>query len=146
MNHPMNHFIYSMNASDPAPASGGDTKSWFFYYKWDVDDFAYVPVDEEDFHGYELQGNGKDLLWFVMDKMVLGVVCISSVMPSLDGKVELHYDTRKLLGCIETSAGMLPVDEKTGRPSDPATFNKLYEYFGAVVPTRQTLREKAGAT
>jgi len=141
----MNHFIYSMNSVDPAPATGGDTKSWFFYYKWDVDGMAYVPVPEDDFEGYEL-GGGRDLLWFLMDKMVLGFVPIVSIMPSLDGKVELHYDTRELLDCIETSAGMLPVDEKTGRPSDPGTFNKLYEYFEAVVPTRRTLREKAGTT
>ena len=46
----MSHFIYAMNSVDPAPAADGDTKSWFEYYKWDVDDFAFVPVHRDPRH------------------------------------------------------------------------------------------------
>ncbi len=90
----MNHFIYSMVATDKAPAAGGDTKSWFYYYKWDVGGLAYVPVPEELLADYEEVP--VDTLRFVMDTKLLGCVCVAEILPAFSGGVELHYDTNMI--------------------------------------------------
>ena len=61
------HFLYVMQAASKAPASGGDTKSWFHFYKWDIGGEVFVP-QQRPF----LEAKEGDFLWFVMDGEVLG--------------------------------------------------------------------------
>lgn len=129
----MNHFIYAMNSSDPAPASGGNTKSWFEYYKWDVDGQAYVPVKEDDLIGFE-PGPG-NVLWFVMDSTILGCVPIIAAMPTLSDVVELHYDTR-LMQVAGGLALMVSADVKTGKAANQPLFDTLKRRFDAQHPPR----------
>lgn len=130
----MSHFIYAMRADDPAPATGGDTKSWFYYYKWDVDDFAYVPVDEAAMLGFDPKLDGTDVLWFVLDGALLGCVPIHAVMPSLSGKVELHYHTN-LIQAVPESA-QVQVNDQTGLAGDQNLFAVLKRSFDAQYPPR----------
>lgn len=125
----MNHFIYAMNSEDPAPATGGDTKSWFFHYKWDVDDFTYVPVSE-----HLLIGEDPDVLWFIMDKVLLGCVHVHAMIPALQGNAELHYHT----GLIQVAPEGLYSDlnHNTGRAPVGDTFDKLKAAFDAQYPPR----------
>ncbi len=112
----MNHFLYAMTSTAPAPAAGGDTKSWFYYYKWDVEGLAFVPVAEELLDADEPAHI--DTLWFVMDGVPLGCCPVHSIMPSLGGPVELHYDTRLiqvlpadvLPTTLPYSTGLIPSD------------------------------------
>lgn len=131
----MSHFIYAMRAEDPAPATGGDTKSWFYYYKWDVDDFAYVPVDEAAMLGFDPKLDGTDVLWFVMDGALLGCVTIHAVMPSLSGKVELHYHTN-LIQVAPAEDAAYTTGESTGLASDQDTFIAMKRMFDAQYPPR----------
>lgn len=134
----MNHFIYAMTSTDRAPATGGDTKSWFEYYKWDVDDFAYVPVGEDVLPDYEL--NAVDLLWFVMDGDILGCVPVQNIIPSLQGSVELHYHTQDIqVG--PTGALAFKTHEKTGRVGNPDTYEALKRRFDAEFPPRKAATE-----
>ncbi len=98
----MNHFIYSMVAADKAPAAGGDTKSWFYYYKWDVDDRAYVPAPEGALDVDEPPAGMT--LWFVMDTKLIGYVPVLKVLPAFSGGIELHYDTREIQVVPEAGA------------------------------------------
>ena len=92
----MKHFIYYMTGTDPAPASGGDTKSWFMYYKWDVDGEAFVPFPESSLSKDVVVEPG-DRLWFIMDGFPIGCVPILRTAPDpLNNAIEFHYDTRKM--------------------------------------------------
>ena len=88
----MRHFVFAMNGNDPAPAGGGDTKSWFMYYKWDVGGEAFIPVPE----AIEPPLEG-DWLWFAMDGALLGctVVLRTQEDPS-NNCTEVYYDTRQI--------------------------------------------------
>jgi len=44
----MEHFLYGIDATLPAPATGGTAGSWFRYYKWDAQGELFVPVLPED--------------------------------------------------------------------------------------------------
>ena len=132
----MNHFIYAMNSTDPAPATGGDTKSWFEYYKWDVDGCAYVPVSESLI--VDMDWNVLSTLWFVMDDVILGCVRIDSFMPCLQGDtVELHYNTKFMqvapTGALAYTFGG---NATTGKADDPSLFDALKRTFDAQYPPR----------
>lgn len=139
----MNHFIYAMNSSDPAPAAGGDTKSWFYFYKWDVGGFAFVPLSEDDAVGYV--PTSKDRLWFVMDGRILGCVEVHSFLPSLNCEIELHYDTRLIRVTPDTVE--LNASEKTGIAADQSTYEALKRSFDAQYPYRdQAFAAELGLT
>lgn len=90
----MKHFVYAMNGSKPAPASGGLTKDWFFHYKWDVGGEAFVPVPDSIVGEAPAAG---DLIWFFMDTHPLGYAVVSRTQedPS-NGFLEVYYDTQEI--------------------------------------------------
>lgn len=63
----MRHHLYLMKSDAPAPAGDGDTRSWFFFYKWNADGEMYVPQ-----RAPFLEVEAGDMVWFVMDDAVLG--------------------------------------------------------------------------
>jgi len=69
----MSHVIYRMKGDDPAPQAGGDTKSWFYYYKWNTEEPVFVPVDL----GFRVTLG--DFIWFILDGIVLGYARVSLV-------------------------------------------------------------------
>lgn len=103
------HILYAMKSADKAPAAGGDMKSWFLYYKFDVDDEVYVPVvpteqvviDSEDmkktetYSGFVNAGEG-DHIWFAMDGVLLGYAKILRVIEDMiNSRHEVWYDAGK---------------------------------------------------
>jgi hypothetical protein len=129
----MNHFIYAMNADDPAPAAGGDTKSWFEYYKWDVGGHAYVPVPEAALIDYEFRS--VDVVWFIMDGELLGCCHVDALHPSLNDKVELHYDTENMQ--VAPKGAYIAIPHATGRAPDAEPYNILKRLFDAQYPPRK---------
>lgn len=129
----MNHFIYAMNSSDPAPATGGDTKSWFEYYKWDVGGHAYVPVPEAALLDYEAQS--VDVVWFLMDGELLGCCPVDAIHPSLNEKVELHYDTDNMQ--VPPRGAYIDIQHATGRAPDAGPYDMLKRLFDAQYPSRK---------
>jgi len=89
----MQHFVYAMNGSMPAPASGGTTRAWFFHYKWDTGGEVFVPVPE-------LVGKMPepgDLLWFLMDTHPIGYAPVLRTQEDPgNGFVEVYYDTQDI--------------------------------------------------
>lgn len=130
----MRHFVYAMNGKDPAPAAGGDTKSWFFFYKWDVGGLAFVPLAPAQ--EVELPTAG-DLLWFVMDQNPLGYVPVEEVIAIDGGGHELHYDTRKIIGPGE-SLQQYNCTAATGMAHEAMAdfFSKLRGQFFKAFPAR----------
>jgi len=90
----MNHFLYFMKSNAKAPAGDGDTKSWFLYYKWNIEGESWVPK-EAPF--YEAEPG--DMLWFVIDGTLLGGVPILRIEnPSLPHQnQDVWYDAGKIL-------------------------------------------------
>lgn len=78
----MRHHLYLMSSIAPAPAGDGDTRSWFFFYKWNVEGDTYVP-QKRPF----LEAEQGDVLWFVLDGCVLGGAPIT--------RVELEYSANR---------------------------------------------------
>lgn len=82
------NLFYRMASDAPDPRNGGDTHSWFFFYKWRAGE-TWVPAKE----GCEDAVAG-DYLWFEMDKVSLGAARISHVVErNLQGEKELHFDS-----------------------------------------------------
>lgn len=54
------HFLYVMDSGAKAPAGDGDTRSWFEFYKWNVEGEVFVPRREPFFEGV-VPG---DFIWF----------------------------------------------------------------------------------
>ncbi len=131
----MNHFIYAMKSSDPAPAAGGDTKSWFEYYKWDVDGHAFIPYPDAAL-GFEHPNS--IILWFVMDGVLLGCVPVDGFMPCLqDGIIEFHYDTRHMQVAPTGEHAYTFGDQvRTGKAADQSLFTALKQTFDAQHPPR----------
>lgn len=135
----MNHLIYSMTSTDPAPATGGDTKSWFEYYKWDVDGHAYIPFPEAELIGIE--ANVPSTLWFIMDGVLLGCVPVDGFMPCLQADVvELHYDTRAMQ-VAPTEVPERRLNWATGRAGDTNLMEVLKRSFDAQYPPRGAATE-----
>lgn len=130
----MNHFIYAMKSADPAPAAGGDTKSWFEYYKWDVDGGSFVPVSQECLEGYEIGKGELDLLWFAMDGRFLGCTPILALEPAFSGNMEMHYDTR--LTQVLPEGLNIYTGESTGRAVDQKILDTLKSSFDGLYPPR----------
>ncbi len=54
------HFLHVMNPKAKAPAGDGDTKSWFQFYKWNVEGEVFFPLPMPGLDGV-VPG---DYLWF----------------------------------------------------------------------------------
>lgn len=115
----MRHFVYSMNGQGNAPATGGDTESWFFFYKWDTGGDAFVPFPLDVEGGEPVAG---DLLWFVMDQKILGYAPVASIvevsaMEGMEAHIEVHYDTQRIIGPgqkLDSERYALPTGMVTG--------------------------------
>ncbi len=131
----MNHFIYSMKSTDRAPAAGGDMKSWFEYYKWDVDGHTFIPMPE-DVVG-ELEPGATSILWFAMDGILLGCVPVEGFHPtlSMEGQVELHYNTQ-LMQVAPTGDLAIITKDQTGRIANRAAYDDLKKHFDVRHPPR----------
>lgn len=89
----MKQFIFAINRHDPAPAGGGDAKSWFFFYKWDVGEEVYVPFANELLPDDALPEPG-DLLWFFVEGRCAGYVHLLRLEDDpLNQRKELWYHT-----------------------------------------------------
>lgn len=139
----MNHFVYAMKSTDPAPAAGGETDSWFYAYKWNVGGPAFVPLPRE--LDYYPPGEEHTTLWFVMDRRLLGCVRVSSVAPSFGGHLELHYDTR-LIQEMPEEAPPVVVLQATGRADNQATFDELKRAMDAQYPPRNHIPQDEPTT
>lgn len=83
----MRHHLYRLTGSDPAPASGGDTRSWFYFYKWDVDGESFLLSTPET-----SSAEPGDWLWVVLDQQLVGVVQVTDVREDLQsGQQELYF-------------------------------------------------------
>lgn len=92
----MTHFAFCMYGDQPAPV-GGDTKSWFYFYKVGADETWVGIPDQID--GFPLTPEPKagDRLWFFMDDVVLFTApVISATHEELHVRWELHYDSNAL--------------------------------------------------
>lgn len=67
------HLLIKMRGKDPDPCKTGDTKSWFYFYKWNVSGEAFFPVKEEP------EVTSGDMVWFCLDGVVLGCALIHRV-------------------------------------------------------------------
>jgi len=93
----MHHYLYAMYSDGAAPAGGGNIKSWFEYYKLDNGPGTSIPFYEGDMPDDELPLVG-DLLWFVMDAVVIGVCKITGVTGDpLNKRVDVFYDSNKVV-------------------------------------------------
>jgi hypothetical protein len=130
----MRHFVYAMNGKDPAPAAGGDTESWFFFYKWDVGGDAFVPLAAEPSGGLPVAG---DLLWFVLDKVPLGYAPIDHISEVDGGGYEIHYDTQKIIGPGKVVSAFC-VLHKTGVVGQEAStqFVSVKQHYDNTCPAR----------
>lgn len=130
----MQNFVYAMNGSAPAPASGGTTKSWFFHYKWDVGGEAFVPVPVL---AGEMPKSG-DLIWFVMDKHPIGYAPVVRTQEDpMNDCVEVYYDTQEIrAGSIEDTT--FSCEWPTGMASGSAArfLGELKRMFDSKYPKR----------
>lgn len=125
----MKNYNYVIRSDRPAPTAGGDEKSWFLYYKWNIEGGAWVPAPE----GAEVG----DFLWFYVDGELMGAVEILQLMHGPMPFMEAHYDADQALR-IEPRAERViaaryaPVNDggwsKTGL-SDPEEVRVLYGQF-----------------
>jgi len=68
------NFLYAMESDDPAPAGDGDTRSWFMFYKWNVDGPSFVPRAFPF-----LDAEIGDFIWFALDGVIVGGAEITQV-------------------------------------------------------------------
>lgn len=134
----MKHFVFTMQGQAVAPAGGGTTEGWFFYYKWDVDEETFVPVPDT------LSADtlvADDLLWFVLDDRVIGYVpVLRTAEDAINDKIEIYYDTRKVHDAtkqrqIHTKQPMGVVTDASGT----AFFDTLRLNFDANYPSRDLI-------
>lgn len=132
---PMQHYIYLMNGSDPAPAGGGDTKSWFEYYKVGTGPDVFVPFTAEQLPEEERPNVG-DLLWFIMDGFPTGVTKITGALvdPMHWGSVEVFYDSDRVTPVI--SGGCVKAVDRSGKVTDPTSLAWYNEYLQSAVVDR----------
>ena len=87
----MKNVMYVMRGADPDPRNTGDTKSWFFYYKWRAGE-TWVPAREGC-----LDAEVGDRLIFEMDGARVGEVVITEVVErNWRGEKELHFDSDQI--------------------------------------------------
>lgn len=100
---PRKHILYKMVGKAKAPAGTGDTASWFRHYKWQVEGDVFVPAAVPFLHA-----RPGDLIWFVLDGILLGHAIIADVREDVFGRrqeiwyqghtVRPHPKAKKLRG------------------------------------------------
>jgi hypothetical protein len=90
----MKHHPYYMASHTRAPAGGGDTKSWFLFYKWNVSEENYVPRLSP-----YMPAEPGDFIWFVMDNEILGCAEIlrAEIPPHPEEVQEIWYNADAIL-------------------------------------------------
>lgn len=84
------HHLYSLRSSDPPPAGDGDTASWFYFYKWNVDGDRFLPKRPP-----HLVVEPGDFIWILLDEQLIGAVKVKSVyVEALQGTQEIWFDER----------------------------------------------------
>lgn len=113
----MQHYTYLMRGNDPAPAGGGDTKSWFEYYKVGTGPDVFVPFTSEQLPP-EHRPNPGDYLWFFMDGFLTGVTKVTGVLvdPLNNAVVEVYYDSDRVVPTLVADFGA--PEPVTGRVVD----------------------------
>jgi hypothetical protein len=82
-----------MESEAKAPAGGGDTKSWFHFYKWDTEGEVFVPRKRPFY-----DASPGDYLWFFMNSQLLGGTHILRVeLEESQGIQEIWYDAGQRL-------------------------------------------------
>ena len=88
----MKHFVYNLISGAAAPAGGGDTGSWFRFYKRQNDGETFVPVAADVSAEKGCRVRPGDRLWFVLDGEIVGGVSVLRVVSDeLRGSSELWY-------------------------------------------------------
>lgn len=70
----MEHYIYLMRGDRPDPLGSGDTKSWFYYYKWPEEGEVFLPLKPPNADVKE-----GDRLWLFMDDALVGSVVVTRI-------------------------------------------------------------------
>jgi hypothetical protein len=113
----MKNYVISMNGEASDPLNMGDTKSWFFAYKWrlDEDDEVFFPVRKGELPDIA-EG---DTIWFLMDEQLIGCATVLRIMPStLSSDEEIWYHTKackRAKGLAYAGFGTGPIDEACAR-------------------------------
>ena len=104
-------FVYQVRSHHPAPAAGGDEKSWFLFYKWsDGIGSTWVPAPPGIQPG--------DQLWFAVDGEVLGHVTVTRVEENFHAdRLEAYYNADH-----RTEVKGLVYSDETGR-ANPSSFS-----------------------
>jgi hypothetical protein len=96
----MQHFLYSMTSTKQAPAGGGDTESWFRFYKLEAREEVYVPSSR----AYDDLKEG-DLLWFAMDSVIIGYApLLRQQRDEINDAWELWFDSSKYVAAPQPFA------------------------------------------
>jgi len=91
----MRHWVYNIRGSDPDPINHRGMKSWFYFYRWRMEEEVWLPVQELDV--LDLMPAQDDVVWLVMDGRILGSSPILRVEESFpSGRYELWYDARNV--------------------------------------------------
>jgi len=87
-------YLMRLYGDELDPLHSGDTKSWFQFYKWQVEGEVHVDISVDDVLYRDIKE--KDRLWFVMDRTLIGYVQVLRVVhdPTLD-KLEIWYSGEK---------------------------------------------------
>lgn len=132
----MKNYDYVIRSDRPAPTAGGDEKSWFLYYKWNIEGGAWVPAPE----GAEVG----DFLWFYVDGELMGAVEILQLMHGPMPFMEAHYDADQALRIepqaarcisgrhIKGETGLSSMDLVHGPGSDGAGYG-YYRFYDRYV-------------
>jgi hypothetical protein len=91
----MKNYVINMDGAAPDPISSGDTKSWFFHYKWngvgEEDNEVFFPIEK----GVLPDVGEGDVLWFVLDGVMIGCALVIRVMQDYtNDREELWYNTK----------------------------------------------------
>lgn len=89
----MRNHLFPMSSSDPAPQGGGDTRSWFYYYKIRPEEpELFVPIATRP----ELEAG--DILWFILDENVVACSTVLRVIEDpMKGSYEIWYSGTGLI-------------------------------------------------
>jgi hypothetical protein len=95
------HFAYNLKSGAPAPAGGGETRGWFFFYKWHAEGEGFLQVASPGSRTAALGASAGDRVWFVLDGAVIGRVVIASVESLVFGEgVEIRFWQRRAVPAI----------------------------------------------
>lgn len=120
----MRHFIYEINGDAPAPQGVGDSRTWFYFYKFHPGleyEEVYVPMP---YGNYPERG---DMLWFCLDRWFVGAVPILRVDDDhINGRLEIWYKSSEVTTLMIRHIQDIPLiwDQISSRFGDPLLATK----------------------